>query len=46
MAAPYLTPEVEKFLLDESAMKDVTDSAAVTAGLVDYDAIYLPGGEC
>lgn len=45
LAPPFLTPEVEKFLVDLTAMKEVADSSAVSASMTGYDAIYLPGGE-
>ncbi|MEW5316116.1 MAG: hypothetical protein WDW38_007502 [Sanguina aurantia] len=46
LAPPFLTPEVEKFLVDLTAMREVADSPAVSASMTGHDAIYLPGGEC
>lgn len=44
--APFLTPEVERFLLDDDAMKQVLDSTplAAVADWADYDVVFLPGG--
>ncbi|MEW5300434.1 MAG: hypothetical protein WDW36_003364 [Sanguina aurantia] len=44
LAPPFLTPEVEKFLVDLTAMREVADSPAVSASMTGHDAIYLPGG--
>ncbi|KAI8469572.1 MAG: class I glutamine amidotransferase-like protein [Monoraphidium minutum] len=46
LAAPFLTPQVEKFLLDDPAMAQVLESVAL-ADVTDwasYDAVFLPGG--
>ncbi|KAG2484722.1 hypothetical protein HYH03_016469 [Edaphochlamys debaryana] len=42
---PFLTKEVEEFLLDDEAMKGLTESVPLAdAKVADYDAIFLPGG--
>ncbi|GIL80962.1 hypothetical protein Vretimale_9332 [Volvox reticuliferus] len=42
---PYLTKEVEDFLLDDEAMKGLMDSVPLSdVKGDDYDAVFLPGG--
>lgn len=43
--APYQTPDVEKFLLNDEYMKSVLESVALKdVKPEEYDAIFLPGG--
>ncbi|GFR44827.1 hypothetical protein Agub_g6167, partial [Astrephomene gubernaculifera] len=42
---PYLTKEVEDFLLDDDAMKGVMESLPLSdVRAADFDAVFLPGG--
>ncbi|MEW5307153.1 MAG: hypothetical protein WDW36_009566 [Sanguina aurantia] len=45
LAPPYLTKDVERFLLDDDAMAQVFESRVFSSVSADaYDAVYLPGG--
>jgi putative intracellular protease/amidase len=45
LSPPYVTKDVEEFILNDEHMKELTESVPLAeVNASEYDAIFLPGG--